>query len=239
MKLSDFKALTFDVYGTLIDWETGMITALRPLIDRADRDLSDDKVLEAHALHESTTQRQLPAKQYSELLPLVYRRLAEEWGVAVTPEECRVYGQSVGEWPAFEDSRAALAYLKRHFKLYVLTNTDNRSLKASNERLGITFDGAFTAEDIGSYKPNPRNFAYMLEALGRQGIKPGDILHTAESMFHDHAPANACGLANCWIYRRHAKSGFGATMKPGTMPNYAFKFNSLDDMVEAHRAGLT
>lgn len=239
MKLSDFKALTFDVYGTLIDWETGMITALRPLISRAGRRLSSDAVLEAHAFHESALQRWAPTKRYGELLALVYRRLAEEWGVEVTAEECRAYGLSVSEWPAFEDSRAALAYLKRHFKLYVLTNTDNRSFAASNDRLGITFDGAFTAEDIGSYKPNPRNFAYMLEALGRQGIEPADILHTAESMFHDHAPANACGLANCWIHRRHAKSGFGATMKPAAMPNYDFKFNSLNDMVAAHRAGLT
>lgn len=238
MKLSDFKALTFDVYGTLIDWETGMVTGLKPLIDKVSQSLSRDDILEAHAYHESTTQRWTPAKLYSDLLPVVYRRLAEEWDVEVSWEECQAYGLSVRQWPAFEDSRAALAYLKQHFKLVVLTNTDNQSFQGSNARLGVMFDGVYTAEDIGSYKPADRNFDYMLETLARQGIKKSDILHTAESMFHDHAPANKHGLSNCWIYRRHDKEGFGATMNPGEMPRYDFRFDSMADLVKAHRAEL-
>lgn len=235
MKLSDFKVLTFDVYGTLIDWESGMIAALKPLTDQVGG-LSRDEILEAHAYHESTTQRWTPAKTYSELLGVVYRRLAEEWGAEVTWEDCAAYGRSVRQWPAFEDSRAALAYLKQHFKLVVLTNTDNLSFSGSNARLGVTFDGVYTAEDIGSYKPADRNFDYMIETLARRGIEKADILHTAESMFHDHAPANRHGLANCWIYRRHAKEGFGATMNPGDMPSYDFRFNSMADLVDAHKA---
>lgn len=238
MKLSDFKALTFDVYGTLIDWESGMVSALKPLTDKVDRPLSPDDILEAHAFHESTIQRWTPAKKYSDLLPVVYRRLAEEWGVEVSWEECQAYGLSVRQWPAFEDSRASLAYLKQHFKLIVLTNTDNTSFSGSNARLGIHFDGVFTAEDIGSYKPSDRNFDYMLETLTRQGIEKNQILHTAESMFHDHAPANKHGLANCWIYRRHDKDGFGATMNPGEMPKVDFQFNSMMDLVAAHKAEL-
>lgn len=238
MKLSDYKVLTFDVYGTLIDWESGMIAALRPLTDRVSQSLSRDDILEAHAWHESTTQRWTPAKKYSDLLSVVYRRLAEEWGVPVTWEECRAYGLSVRQWPAFGDSRDALAYLKQHFRLAVLTNTDNPSFSGSNARLGVDFDHVYTAEDIGSYKPSDRNFDYMLESLARQGIGKGEILHTAESMFHDHAPANRHGLANCWIYRRHAKEGFGATMNPGEMPHYDFRFNSMADMVAAHKAEL-
>jgi len=236
MKLSDYKALTFDVYGTLIDWESGMVEGLKPLTDRIDRMLSRDEILEAHAYHESSTQRWTPAKKYSDLLGVVYRRLAEEWGVEVTWEECRAYGLSVRQWPAFSDSRAALAYLKKHFRLIVLTNTDNTSFSGSNARLGVNFDGVYTAEDIGSYKPDDRNFEYMLEALRRQGIEKHDILHTAESMFHDHAPANRHGLANCWIYRRHDKEGFGATMNPGDMPRYDFCFNSMAELVKAHQA---
>jgi len=238
MKLSDYKALTFDVYGTLIDWESGMVTALKPLTDRVSQSLTRDDILEAHAFYESTTQRWTPAKTYSELLPVVYRRLAEEWGVAVTWEECVAYGLSVRQWPAFDDSREALAYLKQHFKLVVLTNTDNLSFSGSNTRLGVPFDGVYTAEDIGSYKPAGRNFDYMLEMLARQGIAKGDILHTAESMFHDHAPANTFGLSSCWIYRRHDKEGFGATMNPGDMPTYDFRFNSMMDMVRAHQTEL-
>ena len=236
MRLSDFTALTFDVYGTLIDWETGMVTGLKPLTDKLDRPLSRDEILEAHAYHESTTQRWTPAKKYSDLLGVVYRRLAEEWGVEVTWEECQAYGLSVRQWPAFADSRAALAYLKQHFKLIVLTNTDNMSFSGSNARLGVHFDGVYTAEDIGSYKPDDRNFDYMLEALHRQGIEKDKILHTAESMFHDHAPANRHGLANCWIYRRHDKEGFGATMNPGDMPRYDFRFNSMAELIKAHQA---
>lgn len=238
MKLSDFKALTFDVYGTLIDWESGMVNALKPLTDKVRNSLTRDDILEAHAYHESTTQRWTPSKKYYELLPVVYRRLAEDWGVEVTWEECQAYGQSVRQWPAFDDSREALAYLKQHFKLVVLTNTDNQSFAGSNARLGIHFDGVYTAEDIGSYKPSDRNFDYMIETLCRQGIEKKEILHTAESMFHDHAPANKHGLANCWIYRRHNKDGFGATMNPGETPAYDFQFNSMMDMVRAHRAEL-
>ena len=238
MKLSDFKALTFDVYGTLIDWESGMVDALKPLTDKVSRSLTRDDVLEAHAYYESTTQRWTPGKRYSELLPVVYRRLAEEWGVEVTWEECVAYGLSVRQWPAFDDSREALAYLKRHFKLVVLTNTDNLSFSGSNARLGVAFDGVYTAEDIGSYKPDDRNFDYMIETLARQGVEKQEILHTAESMFHDHAPANKHRLANCWIYRRHDKEGFGATMDPGEMPKVDFQFNSMMDMARAHQAEL-
>ncbi len=238
MKLSDYKALTFDVYGTLIDWESGMVAGLKPLTDRVSRSLSRDDILEAHAYYESTTQRWTPSKKYYDLLAVVYRHLAEEWGVEVTWEECEAYGLSVRQWPAFEDSREALAYLKQHFKLVVLTNTDNLSFSGSNARLGVTFDGVFTAEDIGSYKPADRNFDYMLETLARRGIEKHDILHTAESMFHDHAPANKHGLANCWIYRRFDKEGFGATMNPGDMPSYDFRFNSMRDLVEAHKKEL-
>ena len=238
MKLTDFKALTFDVYGTLIDWESGMVTGLKPLTDKVGRELTRDEILEAHAYHESTTQRWTPSKKYHDLLAVVYRRLAEEWGVEVTWEECQAYGHSVRQWPAFDDSREALAYLKQHYKLIVLTNTDNISFSGSNARLGVHFDGVYTAEDVGSYKPSDRNFDYMLETLARRGIQKHEILHTAESMFHDHASANKYGLANCWIYRRHDKTGFGATMNPGDMPKVDFRFDSMADLVKAHRDAL-
>ncbi|MEM8698069.1 MAG: haloacid dehalogenase type II [Pseudomonadota bacterium] len=237
MKLSDFRALTFDVYGTLIDWESGMIAGLKPLTDRVPG-LSRNQILEAHAYYESTSQAQTPGKLYSHLLATVYRRLAEEWGVEVTWKEALLYGRSVEHWPAFADSAVALSYLKQHFKLVVLTNCDNASFAHSNARLGVHFDGVYTAEDVGSYKPSPRNFEYMLRTLERCGIGKGEILHTAESMFHDHAPARAHGLANAWIYRRHADEGFGATMPPGEMPKVDFTFHSMAEMVEAHKAEL-
>ncbi len=237
MKLSDFKVLTFDCYGTLIDWESGMLEALRPLADRV-AGLARDRILEAHARHESFQQAQTPGRRYSELLATVYRRLAEEWGVSVSWEECRDYGRSVQNWPAFTDSAGALAYLRRYFKLVILSNVDNESFQASSVKLAVDFDGVYTAEDIGSYKPAGRNFDYMLAKLKERGYEKSDILHTAESMFHDHGPANQFGLASAWIHRRHDKDGFGATMHPGEMPRHDFRFTSMAEMVMAHRTEI-
>lgn len=239
MLLSDFQVLTFDCYGTLIDWERGLIEALKPLTSKTKRPLARNEVLEAHARHESAQQQQTPSMRYSELLAVVCKRLAEEWQIPASWDECQTYGQSIRNWPAFADSVEALAYLKQHYKLVILSNVDNRSFAHSNARLKVEFDAVYTAEDIGSYKPNPRNFAYMCEHLSHMGFRKEDVLHTAESLFHDHIPANARGLASCWIYRRHGQEGFGATMKPDVMPQIAFRFTSMAEFVSAHKAERT
>lgn len=242
MRLSDFKVLTFDCYGTLIDWETGMVEALKPLTAKVGRPLARDEILQAHAFHESTQQARTPTKPYRDLLAVVCKRLAEQWGVHAAHEECAAYGRSVRDWPAFPDSPEALRYLKQHYKLVILSNVDNESFAASNERLGVEFDAVVTAEDVGAYKPSPANFEYMLATLGRglglggQPIAKGDVLHTAESLFHDHGPANAIGLASCWIHRRHGREGSGAAMESAEAPRYDFRFTSLGEMAEAHRA---
>jgi len=238
MKLTDFKVLTFDCYGTLIDWETGMLTGLFPLTNRLDREITPDEILEAHAKHESRQQLQTPGKRYSEILAIVYRRLAEEWGIKADWDECVAYGESVKVWPVFPDSPDALKYLKQYYKLVILSNVDHASFAESNEKLGVDFDAVYTAEAIGSYKPADENFEYMLDMLKSLGIEKSEILHTAESMFHDHAPANRHGIKSCWIYRRHDKEGFGATMHPGKLPRYDFRFNSMVEMAEAHRLEL-
>ena len=235
MRISDFKALTFDCYGTLIDWEGGMIEALKPMTSRMKTVLPRDAILEAHARHESSQQVYTPAMKYSDLLAVVYKRLAEEWGLAASHDECQAYGNSVKDWPAFPDSAASLAFLKKHYKLIVLSNVDNASFAHSNQRLQVVFDAIYTAQDVGSYKPSDRNFDYMIAKLQGLGIAKSEILHTAESLFHDHAPANKHGLASCWIYRRHDQQGFGATMNPGAMPTHNFCFHSMADLVAAHR----
>ena len=139
------------------------------------------------------------------------------------------------DWPAFPDSAEALKYLQQHYKLVILSNVDNTSFAASNEKLGIEFDAIYTAQDVGSYKPDDRNFEYMLENLKRSGIDRHHVLHTAESMFHDHVPGKRHNLACCWIYRRHDKQGFGATMNPGDLPQVDFQFNSMAELVKAHQ----
>jgi 2-haloacid dehalogenase len=169
---------------------------------------------------------------------VVYKRLAEEWGVAAPWSDCIAYGRSVGDWPAFADSAEALGYLKKHYKLVILSNVDNESFSLSNRKLGVAFDAIYTAEDIGSYKPSLANFTYMLRNLETLGVRREDILHTAESLFHDHKPANDLGLASCWIWRRHNDEGFGATMNPGALPRYDFRFTSLAQLAQVHREEL-
>ena len=213
-----------------------MIAGLKPLTDRISTPLTRDQILEAHAYHESTQQKWTPTYAYSDLLQIVYKRLAEEWNIMVTLEECYAYGQSVKEWPAFTDSAESLKYLKQHYKLVILSNVDNTSFAASNKKLGVEFDAIYTAQDVGTYKPDDRNFDYMLEKLERSGIDRHHVLHTAESMFHDHVPGKRHNLACCWIYRRHDKKGFGATMNPGDLPHVDFQFNSMAELVKAHQA---
>jgi len=238
MRLTDFKVLTFDCYGTLIDWESGMLAALEPLTARVGRQLSRDQILEAHARHEASQQRATPTRLYRDLLAIVYKRLAEEWGVHAPWDECVAYGRSIKDWPAFPDTVAALRYLAGFYRLVILSNVDNESFAFSNRRLDVEFDAVFTAEDIGSYKPSQQNFEYMLEKLGGMGVEKTDILHTAESLFHDHQTANIFGLASCWIHRRHAEGGFGATLNPDAMPHYDFRFTGMAEMVKAHQAEL-
>lgn len=215
-----------------------MIAGLSPLTSRLPQALSRDEILQAHARHESTQQRWTPAKRYADLLSVVYKRLAEEWQLSITAEECDTYGQSVKDWPAFADSAASLQYLKHHFRLVILSNVDNNSFAGSNKRLQVKFDAIYTAEDVGSYKPSDRNFEYMLEHLTQLGVNRENILHTAESMFHDHVPGKRHQLASCWIYRRHQQQGFGATMHPGDLPQVDFQFNSMADLVTAHKAEM-
>jgi putative hydrolase of the HAD superfamily len=188
--------------------------------------MSRDDILEAYARQEFQ-QVQTPSKLYLDLLPIVYRRLAEEWGVSASWSDCVSYGASVKVWPAFADSGAALRYLKQHYRRAILSNVDNESFFASNEKLQVDFDAIYSAEDIGSYKPSSRNFEYMLAQLKVRGIEKHEVLHVAESLFHDHAPANAHGIATCWIHRRHDQQGFGATVSPCQTPTYDFRFNSL------------
>ena len=233
MRLSEFDALSFDCYGTLIDWETGLLAALEPL--RARADVGPEELLEAFGRAEHAIEEAHPGLRYSELLQLVHQRLSREFGVDEDDEAARRFGGSVGDWPVFADVPEALRYLKQHFRLVILSNVDRASFARSNARLGVEFDHIFTAEEIGSYKPDLANFDYMLERLAAAGIAKDRLLHVAQSLFHDHVPANRVGLASAWIDRRHDRPGGGATIIPDPEPRYDFRFTSLGELAEAHR----
>ncbi|HET9429327.1 MAG TPA: haloacid dehalogenase type II [Allosphingosinicella sp.] len=233
MRLTDFRALSFDCYGTLIDWETGLSAALAPLSRRAGIAV-DDRMLAAFGAHESRVQDDHPDWLYPAILGEVHRRLAAQWGVARDEAEEAAFASSVGDWPAFPDTPAALSYLKGHFRLIILSNIDRVSFARSNLRLGVEFDHVFTAEEIGTYKPDPRNFEYLVGRLAGEGIEKKEILHVAQSLFHDHVPANRIGLASAWIDRRSGTGG-GATPEPEAGVRYDFRFETLEQLAEAHR----
>jgi 2-haloacid dehalogenase len=236
MRLTDFTTLTFDCYGTLIDWETGIIAALAPWRARESIALSDETLLARFGAAETACEAETPDQAYPGILADTLGRMARELGVRARDEDRRSFGASVGDWPAFEDSAAGLAYLRQHYRLVILSNVDRTSFSRSHAKLGVAFDHVFTAQDIGSYKPNLRNFRHALERLGEAGVAPADILHTAQSLFHDHVPAKAMGLATMWINRRRGRSGDGATPPAAATPDW--EVASLAEMVALHRAHL-
>jgi 2-haloacid dehalogenase len=235
LRLSDFRVLSFDCYGTLIDWERGMLAALAPLIAKCRPAPAPEKLLALYARHESTQEAETPQLVYRELVARVHERMAKELGVTASAAENAAFGASIGEWPAFPDSPQALADLKRHFKLVILSNVDRESFRASNARLGVAFDAILTAQDIGSYKPDPRNFAALIAKVTELGHAKSELLHVAQSLYHDHVPAKKAGLKTAWIDRRAGKSG-GATPVPkeGVRPDA--RFASLAEFADALRA---
>jgi 2-haloalkanoic acid dehalogenase type II len=235
MQLTDFDVLTFDCYGTLIDWESGIYNELQPWLARNGLNIGRDEMLETFGQHEAEQETATPAMLYSDLLAEVHQKLARHWGLPPNAGDAAQFGASVGNWPAFADSPAALQYLKQHYKLVILSNVDRVSFARSNQKLGVEFEAIYTAQDIGSYKPNPTNFEYMLTQLAALGIEKSQILHVAQSLFHDHVPAQRAGLATCWIDRRHAQAGWGATVAPAAEVTTDFRANSLAELVEQHK----
>jgi 2-haloacid dehalogenase len=208
---STVEALTFDCYGTLIDWEAGLLAVLRPLVPEA----TDDQVLEVYAGHEA----RLEAGDWLPYRTVLAEALADtcaDFGVQVTPEMMLAFGGSVAGWPAFPDSAAALAQLRTRFDLGVITNCDDDLFEFSNERLGKPFRWVITAAQLKSYKPAKRNFEIALERIG---VPRDRLVHVAQSLFHDHVPAKALGLRSVWVNRRHDRPGFGATPQAEATPD--------------------
>ena len=239
MKLSDFKMLTFDTYGTLIDWESGIYNALEPLLDQLPLRLSRDEVLELFAEFELKQQTDTPRQLYSSLLADVSRSIAQKWQIKLSDEEAATFGRSVKHWPEFEDSAQSLNYLRQHYLMATLTNCDRISYMGSNARLEIEWDGVYTAQDVGCYKPQLRNFEYLFERARKDlGILPQEILHVAQSLTHDMVPATSMGMTKVWINRRHDVEGLGATAPPEGEYSIEWEFNSMADFVSAHQQEL-
>jgi 2-haloacid dehalogenase len=210
MDYSGFDALTFDCYGTLIDWERGILAALPPMLDA-------ERALEAYAEFESELEDG-PYLRYREVLERCYNGLAVRFGFEPDAAQRAAFADSVGDWPPFPDSHDALARLKERFKLGVITNCDDDLFARSNARLGVEFDYVITAEQAGAYKPSPRGFELAFE---RMDIPRERILHVAQSLFHDHVTAKQLGLSTVWIDRRGGRGG-GATPAAEANPDATF-----------------
>ena len=216
LNFDDFDVLTFDTYGTLIDWETGILAAIRPILAaHGQADLRDEGILEAFGRHEAEIEAG-PYKPYRKVLGEVLTAMLGHSGQAPSAEEVAAFGGSVVDWPAFPDSGAALARLQTRFALGVITNCDDDLFAASEARLGIKFDHVITAQQAKRYKPNPRGFELAFERIG---LPPARILHVAQSLFHDHVTAKQLGLRTVWVDRRAGKAGGGATPPAEATPN--------------------
>ena len=213
-----FEALTFDCYGTLIDWEAGILAGLRAVLGPLGVRAPDGELLERFATAEAAEETG-PYRRYREILARCLAQIGGTYGTEVDAAAGARFGGSVADWPAFPDSATALAALKSRFRLGVLTNCDDDLFAASNRRLGVEFDWIVTAEQAGGYKPRLANFELLFERLG---IPRQRILHVAQSLFHDHVPARALGLKTVWIDRRHDRPGSGATPAASATPDARF-----------------
>ena len=233
MRISDFSALTFDCYGTLIDWERGMLAALLPWLERAGVAADESVLLAAYGRHESVIQGNEPGLPYRDVVAKVLGRIADDFEIPAHRKEQITFGESVGRWPPFPDSCDALKYLRTEFTLAAITNVDNRSFADTHLLLGEPFHIVVTAEDVGSYKPAAENFHYAFGRLAESGVERDKILHVAQSLYHDIAPARALGLANVWVDRQ---TGRGSGMTPPTEAQPDLRVTSLQELVAIHRA---
>jgi 2-haloacid dehalogenase len=226
-----YRALSFDCYGTLIDWETGLRQALQPWAATRRVEGGADELLGRFGTHEHVVQSESPTLAYPLVLAESLRRVGSDLGVEVSDAEAAEFGASVGNWPAFADSAAALRRLQERYRLIILSNVDRASFAHSNRRLGVSFDLILTAEDIGSYKPNPANFDRLLAELGSLGVERSQLLHVAQSLFHDHAPAQRIGLPSVWIDRYGTAAGTGAS--PDSDVRVDWRYTSLAEFADA------
>ncbi len=230
--LNEFNTLTFDVVGTLIDFESGILEWFRPTLANKNREKSDEEILTTFAICENKYQRESPDKPFTAMLPLIYHDMVLQWNIDANDDEANEFQGSIQSWPAFPDTIAALEELKTRYRLVAVTNADSWALKYMSATMGDPFDEQVTCDEVGINKPSPKVFDYMLEKLASFDVSKWDILHTAQSQYHDIVPATKLGFSTMWIERRHGKESFGATPKPNQVVEPTYHANSMEDFVQ-------
>ena len=225
-----FAYLSFDCYGTLVDWETGILEALLPVFERHGAPFDEGRTLDLYAQLESE-EEQGPYKPYRAVLRNVTMGIASRSGITPTPRDLDALPDSIGGWLPFPDTLEALARLKARYKLVVISNVDDDLFAGTDRALGSPFHAVITAEQVGSYKPSLENFRFALQKLG---VAKDDVLHVAQSLYHDHAPAKVLGLASVRVNRPSRRRGVGLALPSGARPD--LEVPDLATLVEA--AGL-
>jgi len=229
LDFNQFEVVSFDCYGTLIDWESGILPVLRQLLSSREIDLSDDATLEQFAEFESECEKsEYDYIKYREILPQIVQQFGKIFKFEPTETELMCLIESIKNWQPFPDTVAALAALKQKYKLAVISNIDDDLFADTAKHLKVELDWLITAEQVRSYKPSTRNFEI---ALATMGIAPEKLLHVAQSIYHDIVPAASMGISTVWVNRRHEKTGFGATLPASGQPD--LEVPDLKTLVEA------
>lgn len=221
--------LTFDVVGTVIDFETGILEWWQPYLEEEGVRARDSEILGAFAEAEDRLQRSRPDLTFTDMLPRIYDDLAAAWELGGGDEAARDFQSSIANWPAFPDSEAALRTLGQHYRLVAMTNADAWATRAMNRTVGNLFDDQVTCDEVGVNKPDQRFFQYMLDRIG---VAKAEVLHFAQSQYHDIGGAKRFGLTTAWVERRHGKEGAGATPEVGARTEPDIHVHSLEELAE-------
>jgi 2-haloacid dehalogenase len=206
MDFSSFSTISFDCYGTLIDWESGILPALRGVLERHGQALPDAAILELYGEFEAEAESGA-YQNYKQVLQSVVLTFADRFHFQPSSEEIDSLHESLPEWPPFHDTTSALHELQKRYKLAVISNIDDDLFAETRKRLNIQFDAVITAEQARSYKPSTNNFRIALQALA---ITPGQLLHAGQSRYHDVVPARSLGICSVWVNRKSARPAIGA-----------------------------
>lgn len=237
MLLKEYRLLSFACFGTLIDRDTGIATALRSLAARSGRHPRREDLLAAFRHHEHAVLQARPGDSFREVLADAHSRLARDWAVPCPDDEHLLFARSIMDWPAFPDAAGSLQYLKRYFRLAIVSNGDRDAIRAAGRRLEVGFDLVCSAEDAGAFKPDRRPFDLLLARADRLGVGPRRSLHVATSVPHDLVPAAATGLACAWLDRAASGGAVMADAEPSS-DRFDYVFRSLAHLVRLHQEQL-
>ncbi len=230
LDLRNFDVISFDCYGTLIDWESGILDALRPFREAGKLDVSDESLLQSYAMLEATLEDG-EYRRYREVLRGVMRGLATRYSVPEAKVDLDALASSLPSWQPFPDTVEALQRLRAHYKLAIISNIDVDLFAGTAKHLNVEISHLITAEQVGAYKPSQENFTLALQSMG---IPRERLLHAAQSRFHDIAPARALGISCVWVNRRSGKQGEGASGRSNAVPDLEVPdLKTLADRVDA------